>query len=209
MRTQHHSRLLRFPRALTLLLALMPALPALASPSDVTLAARTVVEGDSGLTRLSLPLARRGDLGYDFAVSLRTVDDATAAQPATAGADYTASVGQLVLRSGTLRTHYDLDIVGERVVEADERFLVRLSAAVGVGRGAGPDHGLGASGGGNGRSQWRWAPGPGHRQLRRRRRRRAPGPRGAGDLWQRLCRGAACPGGRSEIGRASCRERVS
>ena len=96
------------------------ALPTV-KPTDVR-----ITEGDQGVkvVRVAVALPKK-------ARKTVRVRYATGAGSATS-ADFTASKGRLAIRKGARRATIALRVVGDRLPEADERFVVRLSSASGA-----------------------------------------------------------------------------
>lgn len=94
----------------------------------------TVTEGDSGTTLATFPVTLDRPANGPVTVHFATADGT-----ATAPADYTAISVDVPFATGEISKSVSVPIVGERVVEPDETFTVRLSTAGGaaIARGSG------------------------------------------------------------------------
>jgi len=92
-------------------------------PSVVSISDCSVIEGNAG----SVPCAFTVSLSPPSSVTA-TVSYATANGTATAGSDYTAASGIVTFAPGTTTQSVPVQVLGDVVVEADETFLVNLSA---------------------------------------------------------------------------------
>lgn len=100
--------------------------------------------GAGGLPRISIADASRaeGDVGsalmsFDLVLDVPSaasvsVDVATDLGTATPGVDYTPTTATLSFPPGTTSVVFQVPVIGDTVPEADETFLVRLSAPVGA-----------------------------------------------------------------------------
>ena len=86
-----------------------------------------VPEGNSGNTRFQLTF----DLSTPAPVDVQ-FDYSTTDFEALAGEDYVATSGQLVIPAGETTAAIDLEIIGDRSLELDEKFAVSLSEASGA-----------------------------------------------------------------------------
>jgi hypothetical protein len=93
-----------------------------------------VVEGASGTRVLELPVTLSRPAASDVTVGFRTEDGS-----ATAGSDYVATSGSVLIPAGSVSGVAPVRVRGDRVVEAKENLRVRLDDPVGavVGRGVG------------------------------------------------------------------------
>jgi hypothetical protein len=91
----------------------------------VTIGDASVTEGNSGTISLSFVVSL--SVIYDAAV---TVSYATQNGSATAGSDYAAAAGTLTFAPGDTSETIAVVVNGDRLVELDETFLVRLSNSV-------------------------------------------------------------------------------
>jgi uncharacterized repeat protein (TIGR01451 family) len=82
-----------------------------------------VAEGDSGTTPMTFEVTLSAVSGLTV-----TVDYDTANGTATAGSDYTAASGTLVIPAGQLTGTVTVDVIGDMDFEPDETFLLNLSA---------------------------------------------------------------------------------
>ena len=88
----------------------------------------SLTEGDSGTTNVTFRLTRTGSTAATSSVVVQTVDGS-----ATAGPDYTARAPKaLTFAAGQTTRSFVVSVTGDPVVEADEKFAVRLSAPVGA-----------------------------------------------------------------------------
>jgi hypothetical protein len=105
-------------------------------PPTVSVGDATVTEGNTGTVNATFTLT----LAYASNVDV-TVHFATADVTATAGSDYTAGSGTVVIPAGRTGATVTVAVRGDRLPEADETFAVNLSAAanatVADGRGVG------------------------------------------------------------------------
>lgn len=81
----------------------------------------------------------RGTSVFRFSVTLSSaanepveVSYATQEGTATAGTDFTSAIGSVTIPVGSTSGNIDVDVAGDKLVEADEVFQVRLSAANGA-----------------------------------------------------------------------------
>ncbi len=88
--------------------------------SLLTMADRTLTEGDSGTTNMTFSLIRGSDGLGTISFSYQTV-----AGTATAGVDYTAISGTSTITSGETKT-FNVPIIGDAVEENDETFTFRI-----------------------------------------------------------------------------------
>jgi hypothetical protein len=106
--------------------------------SELTIGNRTVTEGNTGtisaaFTVTLTPAKTTGPV---------TVGYQTADGTATAGSDYVATSGTLTFSAGTTTQTITVPVLGDTLDEANETFLVRLSAPVGAAIGT-PSQGTG------------------------------------------------------------------
>ena len=87
----------------------------------------SVPEGDSGSTPAVFPLALSRPASGPVSVALET-----AAGTAQANLDFTPASGSVAFAAGATTSSVTVPVVGDRVLEADETFEVRLSAASGA-----------------------------------------------------------------------------
>jgi chitinase len=92
------------------------AAPALLSVQD-----KTVVEADTGTTTANVKIVLSKRLHKKVSVGYRTVDG-----DARAGSDYVAKSGRVKFAKGTRVAFVHVQIIGDKVEEADEHFKVRL-----------------------------------------------------------------------------------
>ena len=85
----------------------------------------TVTEGNAGLTNAAFNLTLSGPSGLPVFVSYTTADGT-----ANAGADYGSQVGTVSVAPGETAKTIGVAVLGDRVNESDETFVVNLSGAV-------------------------------------------------------------------------------
>ncbi len=93
-----------------------------------------VVEGNSGVSKatFTVALANGATAASDMTVKYAT-SSPTSGNRATAGTDYTAvSSGSVKILKGTNSATFAVDVRGDKTIEADEMFLVRLTGATGA-----------------------------------------------------------------------------
>jgi hypothetical protein len=87
-----------------------------------------VVEGDSGeLTTISFPLTLSAKSGRPITLAYTTADDT-----AQAPGDYLAASGTVTIKAGTVESSISVPVVGDELIEGDERFALDLSAPLHV-----------------------------------------------------------------------------
>src|SRR4029077_1012456 len=84
---------------------------------------RTVTEGNTGVTSATFTVTLSA--AYDVPV---TVNYSTANGTATAGSDYQAASGTLTFTPGEISKTVTVQVIGDRLAEANETFGVNLSA---------------------------------------------------------------------------------
>ena len=84
----------------------------------------TVTEGNTGAVNATFPVSL--SVAYDVAV---TVHYQTATGSATAGSDYTAASGDVIIAAGQTTKTFTAAVIGDRSAEPAENFVVNLSAA--------------------------------------------------------------------------------
>src|SRR4029077_16206877 len=85
---------------------------------------RTVTEGNTGVTSATFTVTLSA--AYDVPV---TVNYSTANGTATAGSDYQAASGTLTFAPGETSKTVTVQVIGDRLAEANETFAVNLSGA--------------------------------------------------------------------------------
>ena len=95
--------------------------------SEMSIADAATVEGDEGNTSLEFTVSLSEAVEEEVTVDFGTFDDS-----AVAGEDYLTSEGSLTFAPGETSQTINVDIVGDTVVEEDERFFVDISNAEGV-----------------------------------------------------------------------------
>jgi Calx-beta domain-containing protein len=85
----------------------------------------TVVEGNSGATNAVFTLSLSSPSGQNVTVNVATQDGT-----ATAGVDYVAQAGPVILPPGTISLSLSVPVFGDLLGEPNETFLVNLSGAV-------------------------------------------------------------------------------
>ena len=93
-------------------------------PVEVTVADAEATEGEDRWMRFQLSL---NHIAKDVSVDYATADDT-----ATAGVDYVASSGSMVLRQGTINTYITVPILSDSVEDDGERFTLTLSNVSGA-----------------------------------------------------------------------------
>ena len=94
---------------------------------SLTIADATVAEGNNGTKNVTLTVTLSAASATPVTVSYATADGT-----ATAGSDYVAKTGSLTFAPGVLTQTLTIVINGDRVNEANETFLVNLSAPAGA-----------------------------------------------------------------------------
>src|SRR4029077_13507830 len=84
---------------------------------------RTVTEGNTGVTSATFTVTLSA--AYDVPV---TVNYSTANGTATAGSDYQATSGTLTFAPGETSKTVTVQVIGDRLAEANETFFVNLSS---------------------------------------------------------------------------------
>jgi|GEM_PF-3417955 len=84
----------------------------------------TVTEGNTGTVNATFTVSL--SVAYDVAV---TVHDQTANGSATAGSDYAAASGDVIIAAGQTTKTFTVAVLGDRSAEPTENFVVNLSAA--------------------------------------------------------------------------------
>ena len=92
---------------------------------DVIVGDATIPEGNTGISLAALPLSLSGASSRAVTISYSTADST-----AIAGSDYLASSGVVVIPAGSTSGTLNVGILGDRVYEAPESFLVNLTGAV-------------------------------------------------------------------------------
>jgi thermitase len=95
-----------------------------APPVDIAITGGSVVEGNSGTTRLAFTVTLSAAASTTVTVGYSTADGT-----ALAGSDYTAASGTLSFAPGETAKTILVDVIGDTVYEANETFTVRLSGA--------------------------------------------------------------------------------
>lgn len=93
-----------------------------------TIANQSVAEGDSGTTPMVFTVSLSGAAGAGGV----EVDFATADGSATAGDDYIAATGTVVIPEGATSATVTVNVIGDTAIEQDETFTVALTAARGA-----------------------------------------------------------------------------
>lgn len=88
----------------------------------ISIAPNSASEGDAGATTLSLDVSLDRTAAADV-----TVNYTTANGTATAGVDYTAAAGTLVIPAGSTSETIVVSVLGDQSIEGDESFTVTLS----------------------------------------------------------------------------------
>lgn len=93
-------------------------------PAALTIGDATVAEGNTGTILVTFVVTRSGD-----STQAVTVDYNTGDQSASAGADYAAASGTLIFAAGETSKTINIVVNGDRLVESNETFVVKLSGA--------------------------------------------------------------------------------
>src|SRR5262249_14659846 len=94
------------------------------APPALSIGDVAVTEGDSGTTDATFTVSLSAASGKTV-----TVDYATADGSAAAGDDYTAASGTLTFAPGETSKTVTVSVIGDRIDEDDETFVVNLSGA--------------------------------------------------------------------------------
>ncbi|HEY8060417.1 MAG TPA: Calx-beta domain-containing protein, partial [Acidimicrobiales bacterium] len=94
-------------------------------PPTISVGNATVTEGNAGSTNAAFNVTLSGPSGFPVSVSCSTADGT-----AVAGADYGALAGSVGFAPGETAKSIGVSVVGDRVNEGDETFVVNLSGAV-------------------------------------------------------------------------------
>ena len=97
-----------------------PPPPPFISIDDVT-----VTEGNTGVASATFTVSLSGAYDQDVTVHFQTADAS-----ATAGSDYTAATGDVTVPAGSTSQSFTVAVLGDRVAESTENFVVNLSAPV-------------------------------------------------------------------------------
>ena len=101
--------------------------PALSAPS-LRITDVSVTEGHEGTVTATLNVTLSAAANQDVTVHFATVDSWSAA----AGSDYVARSGQVTIPAGQTTAPIDISVLGDRVMEFNESFAVRLTDPVGA-----------------------------------------------------------------------------
>ncbi|MEX0712149.1 MAG: FG-GAP-like repeat-containing protein, partial [Pirellulales bacterium] len=93
----------------------------------ISISDASVVEGDAGVVTMDFTVTRTGDSRPDIVVNFTTADDT-----ALAGSDYTSQTGTVELPSDIDSAVISVQVLGDQLDEADERFFVRLTGIASV-----------------------------------------------------------------------------
>ncbi|MCP3938133.1 MAG: DUF11 domain-containing protein, partial [Actinomycetia bacterium] len=94
-------------------------------PPQVSIGGAGVLEGHEGATDMVFTVALSAASGFDVTVDYLTVDDS-----ATAGLDYQARAGTVLIPAGALTAAIAVPVLGDLLDEPDEAFTVQLTGAV-------------------------------------------------------------------------------
>lgn len=86
----------------------------------LTLANRSLTEGNSGTTNMTFQLVRGSDVWGTIAFDYETINGT-----ATAGVDYTSTTGSGTITSGQT-VNINVPIIGDTAAEGDEAFTLRV-----------------------------------------------------------------------------------
>lgn len=95
--------------------------------SRLTIADRSLMEGDSGSTVVQFTVTREGSTAGAATVNYTTED-----MSAAAGADYEATAGQISFADGETSKQISVTVVGDTALEQNEAFGVLLTTATGA-----------------------------------------------------------------------------
>ena len=95
-------------------------------PASLSIDDVSVTEGDHGVTRARFTVTLQGPHGHDVTVRFRT-EAGDPPDGATAGLDYVTNEGTLTFGPEMTTQTIVVDVIGDRLVEPDEIFTVRLS----------------------------------------------------------------------------------
>ncbi len=98
--------------------------------ATVSVAPVSVTEGNSGVTTASFQVTLSNPMPTPVTFTV-----ATGGGTATPGSDYTARTANLTIDAGRSHANFDVQVIGDTVVEADETFNVTISAIQGAGAG--------------------------------------------------------------------------
>jgi hypothetical protein len=87
----------------------------------------TIVEGNTGTLNAMVPVMLTGAHGNNVTVEYKTADGT-----ATAGSDYSAVSGRLTFNKNQTSKSIAIPILGDRLIESNETFTVRLANAKGA-----------------------------------------------------------------------------
>jgi hypothetical protein len=93
-----------------------------ASTPTLVVADATVLEGDAGSTELLFVLSLSGAASNDVSVDYATTDDS-----ATAGSDYLAINGSVIIPAGDTQATIHVTVSGDTAVELDETLILTLT----------------------------------------------------------------------------------
>ncbi len=95
------------------------------SAPALTIADKTIVEGDNGITYAVFTVSLSAASGQTVKVNYSTADGT-----AKAGSDYVATSGTLTFAAGQTNQTISVAVNGDRIDELDETFFVNLSSAI-------------------------------------------------------------------------------
>ncbi|RMH16904.1 MAG: DUF11 domain-containing protein, partial [Acidobacteria bacterium] len=97
------------------------------APPSLSIGDVTVIEGDAGRVEAVFPLTLSLDSGFAVSLAYATADGVAPARPATAGEDYEAASGTVVIPPGAVAATVRVSVLGDLVDELDEVFTLVLS----------------------------------------------------------------------------------
>ena len=97
-------------------------------PASLSIDDVSVTEGDDGVSQARFTVTLQGPQGHDVTVRFRT-EAGDPPDGATAGLDYVTNEGTLTFGPEMTTQTIVVDVIGDRLVEPDELFTVRLSDA--------------------------------------------------------------------------------
>lgn len=119
----------RGPTAASILALVLASGLSSGATTDLSVGSASVVEGNSGTSKLRFTISRTGDLTLPLSIGVET--DGTPAPAATAGVDYVSlpAGNRIVFPAGQSSMGVDVSVLGDTALEPDETLLLRLSNA--------------------------------------------------------------------------------
>jgi hypothetical protein len=88
----------------------------------ITVGNMFIVEGNAGVSQMVFTATLSQAAPVDLTFSFQTANDT-----ALAGSDYNSENGLATFLAGQTQTTFDIDILGDAIIEPDENFFVNLS----------------------------------------------------------------------------------